>query len=296
MRFSLKFILISTLLLTWNSSWANIDLICAASSASPVVDGVGDDSIWLGAQSISTHDAVADIDHEIRCVHTDEQIFFLVRFPDTDENREHKPLVWNSKEQRYVLGSTREDTLVLKWNMEPLFTDISLSADEVYKADIWYWKSVRTDHAGFADDKLHIYSDQPLQKGKRLFSKSGRRFYLLREGDAGRSAYKTLSPAVFESDRMTGYELRMPEGSRADVRAKGHWSNGWWTVEFARDLTTGNPDDVQIAAKQRYQFGISRYEIAGRAPQPEIEIPLFGSGEVGENLVLILADKQIAQQ
>ncbi len=296
MRYLFKIILISTLLFAWNSSWADVDVICAASSTPPVVDGVGDDSIWRGAQSITTGDAVADIDHEVRCVHTDEQIFFLVRFPDADENREHKPLVWNSDEQRYVVGSLREDTLVLKWNMEPLFTDISLSAEEIYKADIWYWKSARTDHAGFADDKSHIYSDLPLQSGRRMVSKSGRRFYLLRKGDEGRSAYKSRSPADFESERMSGYIFRAPEGSRADVRAKGHWSNGWWTVEFARDLATGNPDDVQLAVKQHYQFGISRYEIAGRPPQPETQIPLFGSGEVGDNLVLVLDDKQIAQQ
>jgi len=296
MRYSFKFILISALVFTWNSSWADRDVVCTGTTTSPVVDGVGDDSIWHQAQPISTRDAVAEIDHEILCVHTDEQIFILVRFPDANENREHKPLMWNSDEQRYVIGSLREDTIVLKWNMEPLFTDISLSADEVYRADIWYWKSVRTDHAGFADDKSHTYSDLPLQNGRRLVSKSGRRFYLLRKGDEGRSAYKSLSPAVFESEHMNSYEFRVPAGSRADVRAKGHWSNGWWTVEFARNLATGNPDDVQFAAKQRYQFGISRYEIAGRAPEPEIQVPLFGSGEVGENLVLILNDEHIAQQ
>lgn len=296
MRHILKFILFAAFLLTWNSSSADTDIVCSATSTPPIVDGLGDDSSWQGAQPITTQDAVADIDHEIHCVHTGEQIFFKVRFPDADENREHKPLVWKADKQRYVVGSLREDTVVLKWNMEPLFTDISLSAEEAYKADIWYWKSVRTDHAGFADDKVQTYSAQPLDDGTRLLSKSGRRTYLLRQGDKGRSAYKIRSPAGYESERMSGYEYRRPQGSRADVRAKGHWSDGWWTVEFARKLRTGNADDVQLALGQRYQFGISRYEVACRPAQPELQVPLFGSGEMGETLVLILDGNQTAQQ
>ena len=169
--------------------------------------------------------------------------------------REHKTLVWNAAEKRYSIAAPREDTLVLKWNMEPLETDISLSSDENYRADIWYWKSVRTDHAGYADDKLQTYSDQPLPDGKRMVSKDGRRFYLKRQGDDGRSSYKAHSPAGYAGDRRSGYELRQPAGSRADVRARGQWSDGWWTVEFARKLETGNTDDVQLVGKRRILSG-----------------------------------------
>jgi hypothetical protein len=43
---------------------------------------------------------------------------------------------------------------------------------------------------------------------------------------------------------------------------------------------------VQFLSVQHYQFGISRYEIAGRAPDEHLEIPLFGAGELGETLEL----------
>jgi hypothetical protein len=204
--------------------------------------------------------------------------------------------MWNADENRYVIGPQREDTLVLKWNMEPLFTDISLSADAGYKADIWFWKAVRTDPTGFADDKSQTYSDQPMNKATPLLSKSDREFFLSRRGDAGRSAYQVVTPTEFAGEQRHGYTNRKPEGSRADVRAKGVWSNGWWTVEFARDLVTGNDDDVQFATTRRFQFGVSRYEVAGRRPDPSLQIPLYGSGEVGENLVLMFSREQIAQQ
>lgn len=283
----IQIVLVTIIPLIWHPAQADLNLACMATSETPLVDGNSDDSIWQKTQSISTLDAVAGVDHEIRCAYNKEQIFIQVKFPDADENREHKPLAWNAEETRYIIDREREDTLVLKWNMEPFITDISLSADEVYKADVWYWKSVRTDHAGFADDKLHIYSDQPLKKGSRLLSKSGRRYYLQRKGDDGRSAYKSRLPAGFEEQRISGYEYRLPQGSRADVRAKGHWSNGWWTIEFARDLNTGNADDVQLITSRRYQLGVSRYEIAGRKPDLELQVPLFGSGEVGENIFLV---------
>lgn len=283
----IQIVLVSIIPFIWHSAEADIDLKCITSSNLPVVDGKGDDGIWKNTQSISTRDSVAEFDYEIQCAYSETQVFMLVKFPDADENREHKPLGWKADEARYIVDTQREDTLVLKWNMEPFITDISISADEAYKADVWCWKSVRTDHAGFADDKLHIYSDQPLKKSSRLLSKSGRRFYLRRKGDDGRSAYKSRSPAGFEEQRLSGYEYRLPQGSRADVHAKGHWSNGWWTIEFARDLKTGNADDVQLVTSRRYLLGVSRYEIAGRKADPELQVPLYGSGEIGENIFLV---------
>ena len=35
-------------------------------------------------------------------------------------------------------------------------------------------------------------------------------------------------------------------GSAGDVRAKGAWHAGWWTLELARPLRTGHPDDADL--------------------------------------------------
>lgn len=265
---------------------ADTELDCAWAEEAPEIDGHGVDTAWSRAKAVVTRDAVADIDVALRCVYTDERIFLLASFPDATENRRHKTHVWDASESRYRIGPRREDTFILKWSMEPGEIDFSLSADAPYRADIWYWKAYRSDPQGHADDKHHLYTNEPLPRSKKLLSKSGRRFYLLRRGDEGHSTYKSKLHVFNEGPEIDGYELRAPSGSRADVRARGAWADGVWHVEFARALDTTHADDVQFVPGQRYRFGISRYEIAGGATDPALEIPSYAAGEVGEVLSL----------
>ena len=254
-------------------------------TTAPLIDGQIEDS-WQQAQETVTYDALAETDIRIKSVYTDDEVFFLIRFKDATENRFHKKLVWDKSTASYKIGPTREDTVVLKWNLEAFPVDLTVSSDQQYSADIWYWKSFRTDHANRADDKYQVYSSTPSKKGHRVISKKGRIFYLTRKGDKGRSAYKNNIPIDFKGKEISGYELRAPRGSRADVRAKGVWKDGMWTVEFTRKLDTGQIDDVYFEKELSYQFGVSRYEIAGRKKVKGIENPLFGSGEITEHLIL----------
>jgi len=176
--------------------------------------------------------------------------------------------------------------VVLKWSMEPHPVDLTLNSDQPYKADIWYWKAHRTDHAGFADDKMQNYSTTEKSNAKRLISRNGMTFYLTRSGDGGEPAYRAAVYEKYVKDDLPMYEFQVPQGSRADVRARGHWRNGMWTVEFRRKLQTGQLDDLQLDLDHTYQFGISRFEIAGRARNPDIEQPDFGAGEINESLYL----------
>ena len=117
-----------------------------------------------------------------------------------------------------------------------------------------------------------------------LLSASGAR---AQEGsDAGKAAYKTLVHPTHIGDKAPLYRHVKPEGSRADVRAKGVWRDGMWTVEFARKLVTGNADDIQFDVSRIYQFGVSRFEVAGRRKNPKLEEPYFGAGEITEPLTL----------
>ncbi|MEN8180820.1 MAG: ethylbenzene dehydrogenase-related protein [Pseudomonadota bacterium] len=254
----------------------------------PVVDGNAQDPEWAAAKALVTRDRVAKIDITLKAIYTADEIFFLLRFPDTTENRVHKMLQWDKEMEIYKPGPTREDAIILKWSMEPLPVDLSLTSEQPYKADIWYWKSYRTGHAGYADDKYQIYSNLPLPKSKRLLSGEGNTFYLIRKGDAGQSAYQGASPIEYQGEETPAYKLRKPSGSRADVRAKGQWNNGFWSVEFSRKLVTGHHDDVALEAGRSYRFGVSRYEIAGRKAESDIENPLFGAGDIGEHLMLQL--------
>ncbi|MES9927262.1 MAG: ethylbenzene dehydrogenase-related protein [Candidatus Thiodiazotropha sp. 6PDIVS] len=256
----------------------------------PVIDGHTDDDAWSGAPPLLTRDAVADIDIELRACHDGENIYLLAVFPDSKENREHKPLIWNPLTELYDQGFQREDTLVLKWAISPQNTDLSLSASAPYKADIWYWKSVRTDPAGYADDKYQLYSAHKTERSMPLLSKNGTRFYFIRRGDSGTAAYRNQIQLDYAGDHEQAYIIEQPEGSRADIRAKGQWKQGVWQIEFARKLDTGHADDIAFQVGKSYQFGVSRYEIAGREPDTRLEVPLFGSGEIGERLLLELSE------
>ena len=253
----------------------------------PVIDGNGNDPVWGRAIPIATHAKVADIDITLRSVHTDDEVFTLVEFPDETENRAHKTLEWNKAAKRYRSGPQREDTFVFKWSMEPYLVDLSVSANKPYRADIWYWKADRTDPSGFADDKTHIYSITELSHAKKVISKSGKRFYLHRSGDAGVAAYKSVIANEYTQPQVSKFNHQEPSGSRGDVRAKGVWRNSVWSIEFRRALNTGHDDDVQFKKSGSYRFGVSRYEIGGRAPDPTVEQPNHGAGDINEHLTLV---------
>ncbi len=254
---------------------------------SPVIDGSGSDSLWTRANEYTVYDEVANISMTLKAVYTDTGIFFLASYPDPNESITQKTWVWNKDMKTYKTGSDREDMFVFKWNMEAGPVDLSLKSDNDYMADIWFWKACRTDPVGYADDKYQRYSSIEVPKAMQLTSKTGRTFYLLRKGDSGTSAYQNTLYGVYKGDKMSKYTNVLPAGSRADVKAKGIWSGGRWTIEFARALKTGNTDDIQFNTSKSYLFGVSRYEIAGRKPNPKVDQPLYGSGDVSEKLTLI---------
>ena len=195
-------------------------------------------------------------------------------------------MVWVPDEERYRTGVDREDTFVFKWSMEPGQVDLSVTADNAYQADIWFWKAHRTDHAGYADDKMHVYSPVEAPEATLVLSKRGARFFLSRPGDEGRAAYEAIVYEAHAGDLMPKYRFSSPSGSRADVRANGVWRNGVWTVEFERKLDTGHADDVQFDPRRSYRFGVSRFEIAGRRKNSRLEEPYFGAGDISETLLL----------
>jgi len=255
-------------------------------SQGPMVDGLEKENVWKGVDAVTTFDPIAQLEITIKSVYTDSTVYFLVSFPDKDESRLHRCWVWDKEQQMYVEGPKREDVFVFKWKLDDATKDLSIYSDEPYKADIWYWKANRTDPQGFADDKIQILTQYSEKNSFEVTSKSGRKMYIQRKGDAGRSTYKTKIYVDYEGDMVQRYILRQPDSSRADVRAKGVWENGRWTIEFSRALVTGNGDDVNFYnIDKSYGFGVSRYEIAGRPPENS-EQPLFGSGDITEMLTL----------
>jgi len=254
----------------------------------PIINGIADEPEWKKAVPIIVHENVNNIEITIKTIYTDKEIFFLVTFPDTDESRRHRTLIWDKEKKMYVIGPDREDSFVFKWSMEPQRIDLSIHADKPYTSDIWYWKSCRTDPMGYADDKIALLSMTKLPYSSKMISKKGYTFYSKRSGDKGSAAYEDLDiPLDYKGDSIPLFKNITPTDSRADIKAKGQWKDNQWTIEFKRLLFTGNPDDIQFNPTERYQFGIARYEISGLKPDPKEQF--YGAGDVVETLFIQFA-------
>lgn len=253
----------------------------------PVLDGAGQDAAWKNVKPLAIADSASGKKILLRSVYTADQVFFLVQFPDAAQNFLHKPWAWNAADKKYETGPHREDTFVFKWNMMEKDVDLSSFSDDSYRADVWYWKANRTNPAGFADDKTQVLADSPSKKSKEKVSASGKKRHLSRLSDAGKPPYKTYKPTEYECDLVDAFPPGTPEGSRADVHAKGVWKGGFQTVEFARALNTGYDDDVQfdVAAGKTYLFGVSIFSLYGN-PLDTSMPNLYGMGRISEPLRL----------
>jgi hypothetical protein len=163
--------------------------------------------------------------------------------------------------------------------------DLSNFSDDSYKADVWYWKANRTNPAGYADDKHQELSDSPSKKSTELESATGKTRHLTRRSDKGKPAYKEFKPTEFTEALIDRYQESTPEGSRADVKAKGKWQGGFWTIEFERKFDTGNSDDVQFDVSKEYLFGVSIFSLYGRPHDPSSP-NLYGRGRISDPLLL----------
>jgi hypothetical protein len=264
----------------------NLTVLKAAQA--PTIDGSGDDAAWGAAKSITVSDARNKDTVTLKAVVSGDMVYFLVSYPDAEENNLHKPWVWDKEMSVYKLGPQREDGFTFKWNMEPAEVDLSNFSDDSYTADVWYWKAGRTNPAGYADDKSHVLADEPGKKAKTMKTASGKTKYLMRIGDAGTPAQKKRLLTDYQGDVQDQYESQKPEGSRADVIAKGVWKDGSWTVEFGRKLETGNSDDVRLAASpgSRYLFGVSIFGLYGEDVD-DSKAHLYGQGRLSEKLYLV---------
>jgi hypothetical protein len=264
------------------------DLKAAAVEKGPEIDGRGDDAVWKSAEALAVKDGRSGDTVTLKALRRGDTVYFLVQFPDAAEDRLHKPWVWDKEMEVYKLGPQREDGFTFKWNMEERDVDLSNFSDDVYHADVWYWKANRTDPAGYADDKHHILTSEPAAKAKELKTGSGKSRYLQRLGDAGTSAQKKRLLTDYEGDVQDQYESRKPDGSRADVLTRGVWKKGTWTIEFARKFDTGQDDDVRFdaAAGKKYPFGVSIFGLYGEE-EDDSKAHLYGQGRISEKLYLV---------
>lgn len=143
--------------------------------------------------------------------------------------------------------------------------------------DLWHWKALRTNDMVQADDN-HFAKPASLQLGSRRYTAG----YLADGKESGSYVmnWKWYSPKGVTPKRLphdfTSHQDVMPwfgsspyatenddykngamlpsvlyrsnrfEGDRGDVTAKGHWQDGYWTLEIARKNNTHSNYDVAL--------------------------------------------------
>ena len=267
----------------------DLNLVSLTVGVAPALDGRTDDEAWSSAAEVSTLDRSSQREIRIKSVHTADELFLLVTVPDAAPSESHKTWVWDPQEGIYKQGQDREDALVFKWSMSGNDANLSLFTNpQPHNADIWFWKACRTNPAGYADDKQQMLSTTPDKRSRHLQLANGRVLYLVRSGDEGSSAYDERLVYDYMGDTVRRFLSRQPEGSRGDVRAKGGWRDGHWTIEFARKLNTGHADDLAFERGRSYLFGISCYEMSFDDPAPEWTQPLYRTGDVYDRILLTI--------
>lgn len=282
-------LLISTLLsmCIFNTAFAEQSIVSTKVDTPPIIDGDINEQVWESIKPVIIKDQAAGSMILLRSIYSGDKIYFSVWFSDSVENPLHKPWIWNKDKETYETGAHREDTFVFKWNMMDEKVNLSNFSEDNYTADVWYWKANRTNPAGHADDKNQELSDSPSKKSTELESATGKKRFLVRRSDQGKPAYKEFKPTAFTEALIDRYSKSIPEGSRADVIAKGKWQGGYWTIEFERKLDTGHNDDVKfdLSRDKEYLFGVSTFSLYGRPHDPNSP-NLYGRGRISEALLL----------
>lgn len=236
------------------------DLDASPARAPIVVDGRADDAAWRDAREfvVPLTGAAGPEEVRLRAATHDGVLYLLATWDDATEDRAHKPWTLGA-EGKVASGPEREDVFAIAFPISgPFVADMLASVECVW--DVWQWKSARTDPSGFAMDKSHVHSfTDPGGKRHAAQAGDGRTIYIRRPEDAGTSATRASAAPPPSALPAAQYVAQTPSGSAADVRAKATWSDGRWTLELCRALTTGQPDDADLtrAEEEGIPFAIA---------------------------------------
>ncbi len=239
-------------------------IVVAALEQRPNLDG--QESDWgtapehiIQVKPIKTPAELVSREVMLKAGHFNGEVFFFLKWPDQTHDESHKPWEWSEKKQRYVKGPGREDRLAIQFEMAGEYSTDWANAND-FKADMWHWKSTRSNPLGLVHDKYTVVSKNKLLRAAALPSTDGSKRYVLRKSDAGKPLYRTVRYATKERDLMPKYELLEPQGSIADIKAKGVWQSGYWQLELSRQLNTGHDDDIQFVVGEVYRGGIAVFD------------------------------------
>jgi hypothetical protein len=243
------------------------------------------------------------ITQTVRSVYTKDEIFFLFEWHDYNKSMDKN--AWKFTGGKWIKKKANEDRIGMVWEInridkfatkgcavlchnEPKNTEEWYYAvsSPTEKADLWHWKSVRSNPVGYTEDGYVTAnpSKEP-EKGRKRDAGSGTKAKSNRTKDKKGPAYmqdpskapsipgsllvsesvKINDGSIFkEGDEIPGYMLHTEwKDSFADIKTKGVWENGKWTVMMQRKLRTEYDDDVQFNTKKTYPFALALFDNSG---------------------------------
>lgn len=192
-----------------------------------------------------------------------DKVYFYFTWQDDTHSFEHKPFLWDDQQKRYIQSQIYEDRLAVQFAMSGDYTTDWFSGNE-FVADMWHWKSFRSNTLGLAQDKQTIISKTKILRSFQGQTPQGTPIYLYRPSDAGDPLYTSMRYQQQQSSKMPKYLLaKQPQGSIADVQAKGVWRDGAWHLEIVRAINTEHADDVVFIKGRQVLGGIAVFNNTG---------------------------------
>ncbi len=221
----------------------------------PVVDGQLDEWPGLTKQTFLAvvhpaleHDPenkTGTHDVEIRFGVFGDRFYLAARWPDNAPDILHRP--WRWVDTGYQQNKKQfDDGFAIRFYLDGDYDSCMLSNKD-YRVDLWHWSAGRSNDAGFAEDRYHVITRNPIEGAAEHESPYGV-VNILNRSDAGeaiftsRKAPKEHLQDLEPSTMLTG----KASGSIADVSARGVWKDGYWHLEMSRLLSTGHDDDTVL--------------------------------------------------
>lgn len=237
-------------------------------SAAPTLDGNSSDWSGVNAVTVPLFKTKPDGKTNVKSVSVrsgvfGDQVYFLLQWEDSTHDAQHKPFVWNASKNKYETGPQREDRLAIQFAMEGDYT-FDWFSGKSFTADMWHWKAARSNPAMLVHDKMTIIGTDKVKKAFKATARNGQTIYIQRPSDKGGPLYTTKRYRSKEKDVMPKYIVNAGAiGSIADIKARGVWKDGMWTLEIQRKLNTGHSDDVVFVPGTAVKGGISIFNRTG---------------------------------
>jgi hypothetical protein len=229
--------------------------VARVSGSPPSIDGRGDDAAWKEARPLLTEIPGRRGTFLSGYAVTDgDMVYFLFTWNDPDEDTVNRPWIWDADSKTYRQGDALDDGIAVQFAM-----DNARKAGET-RYDLWLWRAGREGRGEYATDATLVVSRKPLSASSYVQLEDGTGVWMRQAPDEGRLPYERQLPMEFRGDQLPGYVVRQPEGSAANVRARGAYLNGRWNVEFMRKLDTRHPDDLALVTGKTIPLQVSLYE------------------------------------